>query len=171
MIHLKPLKCRDILPNFTFEALALQVPGGHFLIFFLHRVMYISLEGTCSSVWTWPPLACPDAAQLQKMGQHWANGANLLQCYWTDIVTWHESLGFLAFYSLPNSQHLFPGAIWILRLSLRWSKSYGSPWWRLRGFDSEIPISICRTESSRGEFRTLIVKYFPLFLLKLYHTG
>ena len=33
MIQLKPLKCRDILLNFTFEALALQVPGGHFHIF------------------------------------------------------------------------------------------------------------------------------------------
>ena len=42
--------------------------------------MYISLEGTCSSVWTWPPLACPDAAQLQKMAQHGKNC--LIKRFW-----------------------------------------------------------------------------------------
>ena len=32
-IHLKHCQCKVVLPSFTFETLALQVPGGHFLIF------------------------------------------------------------------------------------------------------------------------------------------
>ena len=33
-MHLRHCQCRDVFPNLTFKALALQVPGGHFLIFY-----------------------------------------------------------------------------------------------------------------------------------------
>ena len=41
MTLLKHCQCRDVLPKFTFEALALQVPGGHFLIFFAYPTTLI----------------------------------------------------------------------------------------------------------------------------------
>ena len=41
MILLKHCQCRDVLPKFTFESLALQVPGGHFLIFFAYPTTLI----------------------------------------------------------------------------------------------------------------------------------
>ena len=37
-IHLRHCQCRDVFPNLTFKALALQVPGGHFLIFIYARL-------------------------------------------------------------------------------------------------------------------------------------
>ena len=54
MIYLKHCQCfkfRVVLLNFTFEALALQVPGGHFLIFFICTCVHLtkySLTWICS---------------------------------------------------------------------------------------------------------------------------
>ena len=61
LMQLKPYQCRVALPKFTFEALALQVPGGHFLIFF--SALYISIiccseDNVLTALYAWSIL-CP----------------------------------------------------------------------------------------------------------------
>ena len=49
---MKHCQCRDVFPNLTFKALALQVPGGHFLFFFLQAAPSpaLLLQGVCVHV-------------------------------------------------------------------------------------------------------------------------
>ena len=146
---------------------------------FLHRLMYLSLEGTCSSVWT-PVQMRPGWKRWVniekhitkddwsiKLGNVWVLVQLIFGLRWP-INQLRKNQNTCQTWDFLSALHITSAtkhrirvlvfshfrfniyfSIWILRPSLRWSKSYGSPWWRLRGFDSEIPISICRTESSR----------------------
>ena len=52
VIHLKHFQCRDVFPNLTFKALALQVPGGHFHFFFsLSHPGFCDIKA-CPSGWS-----------------------------------------------------------------------------------------------------------------------
>ena len=87
MIHLKPLQCRDILPNFTFETLALQVPGGHFLIFSIRTLMLCRATNTRLHTWCHGYNRDPFVAIVfRKADLNRFSGNTSFRVYWSNLL-------------------------------------------------------------------------------------
>ena len=96
-LHYTSSGCWPVLLYSLFPILSRESPRDVVVvaIFFLHRVMYISLEGTCSSVGT--------PAQMWPGRKRWVN-TEKSDCNWTDIATQHKEFGFSRILGQSESQ-------------------------------------------------------------------